>query len=136
MVCGPQNSQQMKELYQLVSDSVNETITVYEENDAVKIPCGSVLRFYAQEQKVFAQTQSEEYTVRYRLYELEEVLAHQKFVRISNSEIVNVQKIKRLDTSMAGTIHMYLQGNIETYVSRRYVSKIKSVLGMGKERRG
>jgi len=37
-----------------------------------------------------------------------------------------------LDTSMTGTIHMYLDGEVETYVSRRYVSKIKQVLGMGK----
>ena len=136
VVCGPEENQRMKELYQLVSDCVNETITVYEENDALNIPCASIIRFYAEDQKVFAQTAKSRYTVRYRLYELEELLKGQKFVRISNSEIVNVHKIKRLDTSMAGTIHMYLQENIETYVSRRYVSRIKSVLGMGRERHG
>lgn len=135
VICGPEHNKQMKELFQLVSDSVNEMITVYEENNAAKIPCASIIRFYGEDQKVFAQTEKRRYGVRYRLYELEELLEQQKFVRISNSEIVNVRKIRRLDTSMAGTIHMYLQGGIETYVSRRYVSRIKQVLGMGKEKK-
>lgn len=133
IICGPENTPKLKELFQLVADSVNERITVYEENDAVNVPCASILRFYTRGQRVVAQTQACEYAVRYRLYELEEMLEKQNFVRISNSEIVNVHKIRRLDTSMAGTIHMYLDGDVETYVSRRYVSKIKQVLGMGKE---
>ena len=57
---------------------------------------------------------------------MEEKLDKTRFVRISNSEIVNLRKIKRMDTSITGTIKMYLEGEIETYVSRRYVSKIKT----------
>ena len=57
---------------------------------------------------------------------VEEKLDKTKFVRISNSEIVNLKKIKRLDTSVTGTIKMYLQSDIETYVSRRCISKIKA----------
>ena len=45
-------------------------------------------------------------------------------------EIVNIKKIKKLDTSLTGTICMYLEGEKMTYVSRRYVSKIKKVLGI------
>ena len=61
---------------------------------------------------------------------MEEQLDNRKFVRISNSEIVNIKKIKKLDTSLTGTICMYLEGEKMTYVSRRYVSKIKKVLGI------
>ena len=132
VICGPENNAKLKEVYQIVSDAVTELFTLYDEGEAFKVPCASIIRFYAEEQKVKAQTADGVYAVRYRLYELEEMLEEQGFVRISNSEMVNAAKIKRLDTSMTGTIHMYLDGEVETYVSRRYVSKIKEVLGMGK----
>ena len=60
--------------------------------------------------------------------ELEEILDSDSFVRISNSEIVNVKKIIRLDTSITGTIRMYMKGDTQTFVSRRYVSRIKKTL--------
>ncbi|MBP5685510.1 MAG: LytTR family transcriptional regulator DNA-binding domain-containing protein [Candidatus Methanomethylophilaceae archaeon] len=47
---------------------------------------------------------------------------------MSNSEIVNSDKIIRLDLNLAGTIKVYLQGDIQTRVSRRYISKVKEVL--------
>ena len=59
---------------------------------------------------------------------MEERLDSGMFVRISNSEIVNIEQIEKLDMSHAGTIKMYLKNQDETYVSRRYVSKIKEVL--------
>ena len=52
------------------------------------------------------------------------------FVRISNSEIINLKKVKSFDLSFAGTICVTLSNGQTTYVSRRYVSKIKQVLGM------
>lgn len=132
VICGPENNAKLKEVYQIVSDAVTELFTLYDEGEALNVPCASIIRFFAEGQKVKAQTAAGIYAVRYRLYELEEMLEGQGFVRISNSEMVNAAKIKRLDTSMTGTIHMYLGGEVETYVSRRYVSKIKQVLGMGK----
>ena len=49
-------------------------------------------------------------------------------MRISNSEIVNADKIIRMDLNLIGTIRIYMEGNIESFVSRRYVSKVKKVL--------
>jgi DNA-binding LytR/AlgR family response regulator len=63
------------------------------------------------------------------LYELEERLDN-RFVRISNSEIVNLKKVKSLDLSFVGTICMELSNGEVSYVSRRYVSKMKKILGL------
>lgn len=131
VICGAQKTKELEELRQTVSEAVDETITVYDDRDAVRITQGGIIRFYAARQRVYAQTRDKTYLVHARLYELEESLKKQ-FVRISNSEIVNIKKIRRMDTSMSGTIHMYLQADIETYVSRRYVSRINDSL-MGKE---
>ena len=90
----------------------------------------AIIRIYAEEGKVFARTEQGLYQIRLRLYEVEERMDNGKFVRISNSEIVNLKKVKSLDLSFVGTICMELSNGEVSYVSRRYVSKIKKVLGL------
>ena len=65
-----------------------------------------------------------------RLFELEELLEKKTFLRISNSEIVNTNQILNIDLSIVGRICIRFPGNIQTYVSRRYVPKIKKSLGI------
>ena len=89
-----------------------------------------IVKIYAEDSKVFTQTDNGTYQIRLRLYEAEERLDNSKFVRISNSEIVNLKKVKSLDLSFVGTICMELSNGTVSYVSRRYVSKIKKVLGL------
>jgi len=43
---------------------------------------------------------------------------------------VNLKKVTALDLSLAGTIRMTLGGTVTTYVSRRYVKKIKQAIGL------
>lgn len=91
----------------------------------------SLVRIFAEDGKVFAKTEQDLFRIRLRLYELEERLDNNSmFVRISNSEIVNLKKVKSLDLSFAGTICMELSNGEVSYVSRRYVSKIKKLLGL------
>ena len=89
----------------------------------------ALIRIYAEGGKVFARTEGGLYQLRLRLYELEERLDAGEFVRISNSEIVNLKKVKSIDLSFSGTICMEMSKEV-SYVSRRYVSKIKKILGL------
>ena len=89
-----------------------------------------IIRIYASGGKVYARTAAGEFTLRLRLYELEERLDKRIFVRISNSEIVNLRSVKGFDLSYTGTIRVKLSNGESTFVSRRYVSKIKQVLGL------
>ena len=65
-----------------------------------------------------------------RLYQVEEKLTGRRFVRISNSEIINLNKTANFDLSFAGTIQVKLKNGDVTFVSRRYVSEIKKILGI------
>ena len=67
---------------------------------------------------------------RVRLYEMEQRLDSNFFVRISNSDIINLRKVKGFDLSFAGTICVTLSNGTVTYVSRRFVAKIKQLLGI------
>ena len=107
---------------QVISGCKNEKIEVIEQEDLIRIYAGSG--------KVFAVTEKGEYTVRFRLYEIEKRLNHNQFVRISNSEIINLKKVNNFDLSFTGTIRVELTNGTAAYVSRRYVSKIKKILGI------
>lgn len=63
-----------------------------------------LIRVYASGGKVFAVTDKGEYTLRLRMYEVEERLSAQQFVRISNSEIISLKKVECFDLSFTGTI--------------------------------
>lgn len=103
-------------------------VQVWEGERAVLLQQREFLRFYTEGKGVCAQTASKTYAVRLRLYELEERLDPLRFVRISNSEIINLDRITAIDLSLTGTICMTLDRSQSCYVSRRYVKKIKDVL--------
>ena len=63
-----------------------------------------------------------------KLYELELFLDKKIFVRISNSEIVNFNKVKNIDFKMIGTMILNFNNGNKSYVSRRYIPKIKEFL--------
>lgn len=89
-----------------------------------------IYRFYASGGKVFAVTERGEYTLRQRLYELEASLDSRQFVRISNAEIIQLKKVEHFNLSITGTILVRLSDGSTTYVSRRYVGRIKQMLGV------
>lgn len=89
-----------------------------------------IYRIYAENGRVIAVTERGEYALRRRLYELEQRLDKSRFVRISNSEIINLKKVRKFDLKLTGTICVVMTNGAVTYVSRRYVSKIKQVLGL------
>ena len=88
-----------------------------------------IIRIYADTGKTAAVTDKGIYVIKHRLYELEELLYGDSFVRISNSEIINLKKVDNFDMSFTGTICVKLSNGESVYVSRRYVPKIKKILG-------
>lgn len=107
-------------------------IAGFSEDRAVLLPTKEIIRVYSSGGKVYAQTKGREFILRLRLYELEGRLCGngEGFVRISNSEIINLNQAESFDLSLAGTIMVMLKNGDAAYVSRRYVSKIKKVLGI------
>ncbi|MBS5368089.1 LytTR family DNA-binding domain-containing protein [Longibaculum muris] len=108
--------------YEMIAGFYNDTVELLEQSQ--------IIRFYASQQKVYAQVNDREYVIRLRLYEIENRLNQKDFIRISHSEIVNLKAIEKLDLSFSGTIQLLLSNGEVTYVSRRYVKKIKEILGI------
>ena len=107
---------------QMIAGFKDEQVTVLEPNQ--------IYRIYASNGRVYAETELQKFVIRLRLYEVEQRLANNSFVRISNSEIINIKKVRGFDLSFTGTICVSLSNGTVTYVSRRYVTKIKQLLGI------
>ena len=50
------------------------------------------------------------------------------FTRISNSEIVNFNKVQNIDFKILGTLIINFKSGNKSYASRRYIPKIKEFL--------
>lgn len=107
---------------QMIAGFQDEQVTILEPNQ--------IYRIFASNGKVYAETEFRKYVIRLRLYEMEQRLASNSFVRISNSEIINLKKVRGFDLSFTGTICVSLSNGTVTYVSRRYVTRIKQLLGL------
>lgn len=130
IIIAEQMSEEVNEILKRLSEEKPSVLAGFRDDTLEILEPGSILRIYAANQKVFAVTAKGEYQLRARLYELESKLGRQDFFRISNSEIINLKNIKKFDLSYAGTIGVTLTDNTTTYVSRRYISKIKKALGV------
>ncbi len=117
-------------LVKKLSEEQPEMIAGFRQERVELLEECDIVRVYAADSKVYAVTDAGEYQLRLRLYEMEERLDKKSFVRISNSEIINLRKVKSFDLSFSGTICVSFTDGITTYVSRRYVAKIKQVLGI------
>lgn len=113
-----------------VTDGINEIVKRLSGGQVVVLEPEEIVRIYAANGKVYAEAEQGTYLLRLRLYEMEQRLANKSFVRISNGEIINLKKVKGFDLSFTGTICVSLSNGTVTYVSRRYVSKIRHLLGI------
>lgn len=123
-------TKEISSLMQFLSSENPQGFVGYDGDDVLLLEPMDIVRIYTAVGKVFAVTDEKEYLLHIRLYEAEEKLSEKGFVRISNSEIINIKKAKKFDLSMSGTICVHLSNENMCFVSRRFVTKIKKTLGL------
>ena len=89
--------------------------------------------FYAEsvDERLFLYTASDSYEIRMKLYELEDLLKHKNFFRISKSMIVNLMKITSVRPALNGRFSAILKNGEEIIISRKYVPALKQILKGG-----
>ncbi len=126
-----------KELNNNLSDLINKLqlldekkkkLIGYLESKAYILCEDDIETFYAENNNIYARVKGQNYKMKQKLYELEEQLKETSFIRISHSEIANFNKVESLEIQGSRLIILKFQSNQITYVSRRYVSKIKQYL--------
>ena len=107
-----------------------DKITAFTGSEVQILSYKDILRFYSLDNKVYLDTMKSTYTTRLRLYQLEDRLPKKQFIKISRSEIVNLDYVKGLDLSFTGTIALELKNGQVSYVSRRSLKNFKEALGL------
>ena len=111
-----------------ISNVNQEVLKVYKDEKMYILHQKDIESIYSENGKIYVRCEKEIYTIKSRLYELENLLNKRKFFRISNSEIINFEKVKNIDFKILGTLIInFKSGNI-AYASRRYIPKIKDFL--------
>mgnify|MGYP003293935475 FL=1 len=88
------------------------------------------LYFESVDDRTFLYTADKVYEIRHRLYELEELLSDRDFIRISKSQIVNINCIKSLVPELNRSLSATLSNGEILTVSRRYVKPLRILLGI------
>lgn len=99
---------EVKTIMERITD--HQKLTVFDDREAILLEADEIIRIYTENKKVFVQTKDKTYSIRMRLYELEEKLSTNQFIRISQSEIINRNQIKSMDVSLTGTIGVFPKG--------------------------
>ena len=122
-------SKDVENIVNIINNASDANLVCYKNNLIYFIEKEDAVRFYIYDNVVTVETMKDTYVVKSRLKLLEEVLGN-SFIRISSSEIVNINYISHVDLSDRGTIKIIFKNSEFTYASRRNVKLIKERLGI------
>lgn len=124
------------QLQNLINQAEKEKkrIVFYKDDTEFFIPLSNVLFFETSGEQVWAHTADEEFLVKYKLYELENMLPDM-FMRVSKSTILNTAKIYSIlrNLTAASKIEFY-KSKKTVFVSRFYYKELKNKLSLEMER--
>lgn len=106
----------------------DDKLTARLDDKTFLINPSDVLYFESVDDRTFLYTADNVYEVKHRLYELEEILSDRDFIRISKSQIVNINCIKSLAPELNRSITATLINGEILNISRRYAKALKTLL--------
>ena len=130
IICTNQLTEEIKNLANKLKEYSPQKIIGENNLETFILDPNEIESFFTEDNKVYAQKNSEKYRIKKKIYELEEILQGTSFIRISNSEIANFDKVESLEIDGSKEICLKFKSGNYTYVSRRNISKIKKYLGL------
>lgn len=126
----PKITEEVENIIKQISNinNIPNQLIGYINNEIYFIDLKDIICFFSKNKNVFARTSDNIYRVKYKLYELNEIFETKDFIRISNSCIININKIECFDTSIIGTITVKMKDGTKEIVSKRNVSQIMKML--------
>lgn len=125
--------QEVENIIEKIQDTSNKikVVTGRENNNITLVKTSEIIKFYSKCQNNYFSTMNKEYLTKKKMYELEEELDKEEFIRISNSCIVNLNFVKHFDLGITGNITVVLKDNTKENVSKRRISYILKFLKGG-----
>ena len=128
-ICAPSLTRDVEKVIAMMR-MINMQIGVRKGDETVLLDTDEILYIDAVERKTFVYTQDETYESELKLYEMEQELLKQDFLRVSKQSIVNLRKIKSLKADINRKVRLTLTKGEQIVVSRMYADELRRKLGL------
>lgn len=123
-----ERTKEIEKIEAFVAEADTELLGYDENRGICKLVSSEIDCFAAENGRTYALVGSQRLWVKKRLYELEEML-DDSFVKINQSCIGNIQRIRRFDVSVGGALMVTFKNGHRDYVSRRQLKFVKERIG-------
>ncbi len=110
-------------------DMSRKQLVAQKGSEFVVLELKTISRFFALDKKCYASSKGIHYQIKHPLYELEALLPKEDFFRISNSEIINLNTIKKIEVLYNASLRIVTKEDEYAYVSRSNIKEFKKRLG-------
>ena len=124
----------LKERRQIVDDiekliSEESELLCHKNGEVYRLSFSEIVLFSVENEKVAVFTENDKFFIRERLYMIEEKMPS-AFIKLNQSAIGNIKKIRKFDCSVSGTLKVTFTNGLTDFVSRRQVKAVKERLGL------
>ncbi len=126
-----EKNEQVERIIEAIENAVsveNQPVPVFTGDNVEFIPQRDIVRVYTLGRKIVVENDNESYFANRTLTGMEKILSSKCFIRISQSEIINIYKVKKFELSNSGTIGVEFYNGKKTWVSRSRVKAIKELI--------
>lgn len=128
LICAHEKTKLVDDICSLVEEYSIELIG-YTSNTIIPLTLNEIYSFNVIDNKIYALLEKEKYLLKQRLYVIENLL-NDNFVKINQSCIINIKKIKRFDSNPFGSLQVTLKNGYKDYISRRQLKVVKERIGI------
>ena len=125
----PKLTQEIEKMISLIR-MIDMQIAVKKNEEIFLLDIDKILYIETVERNTFVYTKDESYEIDLKLYEIEQELIEQGFIRISKSSIINLKKIHSLKADIHRKIRVTLMNGEQIVVSRMYADELRKRLGV------
>lgn len=126
----PEINEEVQQLQKTIYEAAsrNQRVIFYQGEKEYYFPVRKVLFFETSDNSILAHTAKDVFHVKYKLYELEELLPAY-FMRVSKSTILNTREIYSITKNITASSTVEFQNSHKkVYVSRNYFKALTAVI--------
>jgi len=105
-------------------------LTGMKDNQTYILDVGKILYIDTVDKRTFFYTKTEVYETTLKLYELEERLSANDFLRANKSCIIHFNQIQSIKADLDGKLLVTMNNGERLYISRQYAGNFKEKLGV------
>ena len=127
LICCREVTEEVREIAAFIR-SRQGTLSGVQGEKQYEIPVSELYYIESVDGRTFLYTKTQVYETSYRVYELESLLRAMHFLRVSKSMLLNLMKIRSIQSALNGRFAAVLLSGEEVIISRNYVKGLKAAL--------